>query len=132
MTGERNLKQILKSLSPIVLPDVFVYSTVPSDFAMEWHKLTPLALIREAEGLTVILSQQVAQEQGWPFVGHYRCISLTVHSSLEAVGLTAAVSQALAEKHIPANMLAGYYHDHILVPVDSVDAAMAVLAELSA
>jgi hypothetical protein len=50
-----------------------------------------------------------------------------VQSSLDAVGLTAAVSAKLAAIGIPCNVLAGYHHDHVLVPVDRVDDAITVL-----
>ena len=54
-------------------------------------------------------------------------LSLTVQSSLEAVGLTAAFSKVLGDAGIPCNVLAGYHHDHLLVPIDRVDDAIAVL-----
>ncbi len=59
-------------------------------------------------------------------------ITLTVHSSLEAVGLTAAVANTLASAGIACNVLAGFHHDHLLVPIDRVDDAMAALSRLSA
>ena len=53
----------------------------------------------------------------------YGSISL-VHSSLEAVGLTAIVSGKLAAYEISANVIAGYYHDHIFVPEQFADEAL--------
>jgi len=55
-----------------------------------------------------------------------------VHSSLEALGLTAAVSAALTEAHISCNVLAGFHHDHLLVPVADADRALEILHELAA
>ena len=78
------------------------------------------ALIREDEGVTVI-----RPGPGWAR------ITLTVHSSLAAVGLTAAVSQALAAEDIPANIVAAAYHDHLFVPWDRRADALAVLHRLS-
>ncbi|XHR98735.1 transporter [Sphingomonas sp. DBB INV C78] len=80
------------------------------------------ALIREDEGETVIAEDA---DGGWAR------ISLTIHSSLAAVGLTAAISTALAKAGISANVVAGHYHDHIFVPWDRRIDAMAVLNQLS-
>ncbi len=79
------------------------------------------ALIREDEGLTAILSQPD---------GAFARITLMVHSALEGVGLTAAVSGALAEIGIACNVVAGYHHDHLFVPWERRDEALAVLQRL--
>lgn len=89
----------------------------------------PVAI--EGEGGSLVVEQAVADEAGLPYEGTFAWITLQVHSSLQAVGLTAAVSSALAEKGVPCNMLAGFYHDHILVPSDRVIDALAVLQNLS-
>lgn len=65
------------------------------------------------------------------FEGSFRQITLTVHSSLEAVGLTAAVSTKLAAKGISANVIAAYYHDHIFVQTAKAELALSVLQEFS-
>jgi hypothetical protein len=61
----------------------------------------------------------------------FRAITLSVHSSLEAVGLIVAVSRALADAGIPANVIAGYHHDHVLVPTDRAAEALRALGALS-
>lgn len=88
------------------------------------------AVITEAEGTTVIAAVGLATSRGWPvsFVGAW--LTLDVHSALEAVGLTAAVSAALAAEGIAANMVAGFFHDHLLVPVTDADRAVEVLSRL--
>ncbi|WP_238326176.1 ACT domain-containing protein [Marinomonas sp. S3726] len=57
---------------------------------------------------------------------------MTVHSSLDAVGLTAAVATKLAEHDISANVIAAYYHDHIFVQKEKADAALQALKSFQA
>ena len=130
-TGIKNLSQILRTLTPTLASEQYVYCTIPVSREVDVNALKPLATIREDEGLTLILALETAKKYGFPYQGPYRCITLKVHSSLEAVGLTAAVSHALAHHQIPANMLAGYFHDHILLPDAKAESAMAILAKLS-
>jgi hypothetical protein len=89
------------------------------------------AAVREAEGLTVVLPRAEADSLGlsYDFVGAW--ITLEVHSALEAVGLTAAVSRALTEARISCNVLAGFHHDHLLVPVAEAARALEVLANFA-
>ncbi|MEM9713093.1 MAG: ACT domain-containing protein [Actinomycetota bacterium] len=88
------------------------------------------ALIVEDEGITAIVQVDVARAKGWAVDFEAAWLTLTVHSSLEAVGLTAAVSQALADAGIASNVLAGFHHDHLLVPVDRADEAVELLVAL--
>jgi hypothetical protein len=130
MSGEKNLRSLLDGLDPLVRPGRYVFSTIPGG---ELPAGAPVAAsIREAEGLTVVLEQRDADAHGlaYDFVAGW--ITLRVHSALDAVGLTAAVAAALTRAGISANVLAGYYHDHVLVPVDRVEDAMAALRALSA
>jgi hypothetical protein len=83
------------------------------------------AVIREDEGVTAIIAGERA---GMPFAR----ITLTVHSALEGVGLTAAVSGALADAGISCNVVAGYHHDHLFVPWDRRGEALAILLGLAA
>lgn len=89
-----------------------------------------LATIEEAEGLSCVLRREDADAHGlrYDFVAAW--LSLSVHSALQAVGLTAAVSQALAERGIACNVIAGFHHDHLLVPSDRRDEAVAALHSL--
>ncbi len=86
---------------------------------------------REREGVTLILDALLARELGLSFEGTFRCITCEVHSSLDAVGMTAAMSTALAKVGISANVVAAYYHDHIFVPSAQVETALNVLVALS-
>lgn len=127
MTGQTNLGEMLNRLSPILLDEVYVFCTLPdADYGAMAH-LSPLCCFREKEGLTLILAREKAEAAGLPCQTVFRCITLGVHSGLSAVGLTAAVSTALASEGISANMVAAYFHDHVFVPGNKADAAMAVL-----
>lgn len=68
---------------------------------------------------------------GWRPAIAFACITLTVHSALDSVGLTALVATRLAEQQISCNVIAGYHHDHLLVPADRADDAVALLTGLS-
>lgn len=92
----------------------------------------PLATVAEEEGLTVVLPVEQAEGLGVPFDGVFTCITLGVHSALESVGLTAAVSAVLAEHSIPCNVIAGFHHDHLLVPASQADVALGLLRDLAA
>jgi uncharacterized protein len=115
---------MLRNLGAYLRPEKYVFCTLPDGNYGVLPHTTPLASIMENEGLTLVLTQQNAEDAGLHYEGTFRCISLKLHSSLDAVGLTAAVSGELASHGISANMLAGYHHDHLLVP--SVDAERAV------
>ncbi|WP_040159392.1 ACT domain-containing protein [Nigerium massiliense] len=125
MPGLTDLHEILGSLRPHVRPGeyVVVTSTTPLDVDAD-------ARIVEDEGETLVLSRAAAEEAGLPYDGVFGWITLMIHTSLDAVGVTAVVAQALARVGLSCNVLAGYYHDHLLVPLDDVDAAVEVLGGL--
>ena len=125
-----DLHELLSTLSPFLEEGEYVFCTAPDPVALPLS-LEPLATVREPEGLSLILSSEAALRAGLSFEGPFRLISLRVQSSLEAVGLTAAVSQALAAEGISANMIAGYHHDYILVPDDRADDAISTLLALA-
>jgi hypothetical protein len=131
MPGETDLKKILKSLAPIVLDDNYVFCTVAGAAYGDYVEAKPIASFSEREGLTLIVTQAHADEFGLAYEGLFSCISLQVHSSLESVGLTAAVAGKLAAHNISANIVAGYYHDHLFVPQAQASEAVTLLAELS-
>lgn len=125
MAGLTNLHEILASLHPVVRPGLFAVISSPTALNVPAD-----AQIVEGEGTTLVVSQQVADERALAYDGLYAWITLQVHTSLEAVGVTAAVATALARVGISCNVLAGYYHDHLLVPAASADEAIDVLGGL--
>lgn len=83
------------------------------------------------EAVTVVCTGDALVSRGWRSAFAAVWLTLDVHSSLVAVGFTAAVSNALARAGIPANMIAGFHHDHILVPEDRAEEAVSCLQRLS-
>ncbi|WP_243974063.1 ACT domain-containing protein [Vibrio natriegens] len=130
MAGITELDELLKSLRPKLVDPEFVFCTVSGELK-NYLSLNPIATFTEAEGLTLVIEKSAAREAGLSFEGSFKQITLTVHSSLEAVGLTAAVATKLASKGISANVIAAYYHDHIFVQSSKADAAIEALCELS-
>lgn len=123
--GETELGELLASLAPRMLPEEYVFCTLPG--RMQAPELSALATFQEEEGLSVVLERSEALRHGFAPEAVMRCISLGVHSSLEAVGLTAAVAGRLAGLGISANVIAAYYHDHVLVPAERAEEALDAL-----
>jgi len=109
-------------------PGVFVFASVP-DFATA-AALPARAIVVEREAVTVVLRREDATAHGLFFDFEAAWLTLTVHSALGLVGLTAAVAGALADAGIACNVLAGAAHDHLLVLEHQVDPALAALARL--
>ena len=130
MAGIIELEELLKSMSPAVQEGEYAFCTL-TDLDFDYKHLKPIATFRESEGLTLVLSVDEAAKEGIAFEGTYKQITLTVHSSLEAVGLTAAVANKLTSHGISANVIAAYYHDHIFVQSDKADQALSALKEFS-
>lgn len=123
--GETDLDKMLATLRVERRPGVFAFVAVSApapDLAAAAH-----AMVIEGELTTLVLPVAVAAAAGLPTEPEMAWLSLTVQSSLEAVGLTAAFSKTLGEVGIPCNVLAGFHHDHILVPVDRAQDAVDAL-----
>ena len=129
MPGETNLEKLLRGMKPELNVGEYVFCT--ADSFQRAAALNPVCIFQEKEAVTVILSKQQADGAALPYSVVCAWITLTIHSSLEAVGLTAAVSKALTDASISCNVVAAYYHDHIFVPVQDAQRAMDVLLKLT-
>ena len=125
------LHEMITQMSPRLEEEPYVILSLPADSITNEHYQVALATIRENEGMTLVLSEQAAKAIGFSDNELFRLITLEVHSDLMAVGLTAAFAQTLAAVDIPCNVLAGYYHDHILVPDALAESALEQLLQLS-
>jgi hypothetical protein len=129
MTGETNLSTLLASLSPRLNPGRYVFCSVPQPTVVQ--VAAALGSFREAEGTTLILAREEAERLGLAYDYLAAWITLEVHSSLAAVGLTAAFATALAGEGISCNVIAGYHHDHLFVAEADAERAMAALQRLA-
>ena len=125
------LHEMIAQMSPRLAPDPYVMLSLPKSEVTERHLDLAFASIREDEGITLVMTADKTAEINQASCELFRLITLEVHSDLMAVGLTAAVAQTLAAVDIPCNVLAGYFHDHILVPDALAESALAQLVQLS-
>lgn len=125
-----DLASMLAHLEPAACPGRYVFATTGEPG--EWFgRGEYVAIVREDEGTTAVVPQQVADRDGLPYAYVAAMITLGLHSALDAVGLTAAVSGDLARGGISCNVIAGAHHDHLFVPADRLHDALAVLRGLS-
>jgi uncharacterized protein len=129
MSGENDLTQLLKKMQPQLQTGDYVFCTV-KDLA-KINIADVLMTFKEQEGITVILKKEIADCLSLSYSYIAAWITLTVHSSLEAVGLTAAFAKALTNANISCNVVAAFYHDHIFVAKADAAKAMQVLYSLS-
>jgi hypothetical protein len=130
MTGVTNLDRLLKSMKPVLHDGEYVFCLLDDLAGIDLNDV--IMLFKEVEGYTIIIEKTIADKKGFPYTYISSWISLSVHSSLEAVGLTAAFSKALADVGISCNVVAGYHHDHIFVSREEAGAAIKALNWLSA
>jgi uncharacterized protein len=129
MAGEVDLQKLIKGMNPELNKGEYVFCL--EDTKEHAVALDPLCYFLEKEGVTVILKREKANAMNISYAMTYAWITLTVHSSLEAVGLTAAVSKTLTDANISCNIVAAFYHDHIFVPTKDTERAMAALQKLT-
>jgi hypothetical protein len=124
-SGETDLDKMLATMRVERRPGVFTYVAV----RVPTPELLAVAhgMVTEGELTTMVLPVEAAERAGLPVELKMAWLSLTVQSSLESVGLTAAFSATLGKAGIPCNVLAGYHHDHILVPVERAQHAIDAL-----
>ena len=124
-TGETDLSRLLAGLAPALAPQPRAIRTQAHDAPVP---ADALLLFREDEGATVIVPAADAGD-GVPL---WAQVTLRIHSSLDAVGMMAAISAALTDAGIPCNVVSAYFHDHLFVPwarrEDAMDALHALVA----
>ena len=124
----RDLPQLLASMEPSLNPGTYAFVVAPVDYQIPPDQI--IASVREPEGQSLVIPEQLAHECGLPVTYSAAWITLTVHSDLVAVGLTAAFAGALGQAGISCNVIAGVHHDHLFVPAHQAQQAMAVLFDL--
>ena len=128
MSGETNLFVLLQNMQPILHDEEYVFCSVHHQ-EIQYLELDPVCFFREQEGITLILHRQVADAAQLPYSSVFRMVTLSIHSSLEAVGFLAAIASKLAQHGISVNPISAYYHDHLFVPAARADKVMTLLQE---
>lgn len=129
MKAESDLNTLLKSLNPVLHSGQYVFCTVESAASIDLDET--VMTFTEKEGTTIIILKETADKLNLKYDFVAAWITLTVHSSLEAVGLTSVFSSALAQNGIGCNVVAGYYHDHLFVASAAAEKAMEILRSIS-
>ena len=128
MKGETNLTKLIQNMNPILNDGDYVFCTI-LDLSNIRIDLV-IGTFREIEGWTIILSKMEADKLNLSYDYIAAWITLEIHSALDAVGLTAAFAGALGKNGISANVVAGYYHDHIFVAKKDKWKALEVLENM--
>lgn len=129
MDGKKDIKVLLKNIAPKLNAGAYVFVSVKSFKGI--NREETICEFKEDEGFTIVIEKNKADELHLKYIYAFSWITLKVHSSLNAVGLTAAFSRALADNNISCNVIAGYYHDHIFVNKKDDKKAIQVLTNLS-
>ncbi|MFE3323495.1 ACT domain-containing protein [Streptomyces sp. NPDC059176] len=128
MTAETDLGRLLSGMRPELNQGPYVFTSVSGPVP---PGVRPVVTVAEEEGLTLVVRQPDADATGLAYDYVAGWITLRVHSALEAVGLTAAVARALADAELSCNVVAGFHHDHLFVPYERAEEAVALLRELA-
>lgn len=128
--GELGLDVLIRSMEPVLYADVYVFATVDNTF--DTDALSPLMTFREQEGITLILKRDQAEAVSLAHEFPCKMITLNIHSSLDAIGFLARITQRLAALQMGVNPVSGFYHDHLFVPADRAEAALGELKLMSA
>lgn len=126
MSGGTDLDALIAGMSPVLAPETYVFATTttPPDIPARMR-------FAEAEGTTLILTREAAEAAGMAYEFPCRMITLNIHSALEAVGFIARIATELAALGMGVNPVAGFYHDHLFVPEDRAEDAMAALRAMA-
>jgi len=127
MSGHTNLSAVLKSIK--VFCDNVEYGFATTKQPIEFGDQI-LGTFQEEEGLTIIASKQYLEDKGLKYEGSYAKLTIEAHTSLELVGLTAVLAKRLADHKISANVVAGFFHDHIFVQYDVRQSAIDAINSL--
>lgn len=129
MSGQTHLKKLIAGMKPVLNTGEYIISTLKTVKNIQRKDI--LCEFKETEGTTVVMERQKADAYNLPYTYIASWITLSIHSSLEAVGLTAIISTLLAKNNISCNIMAGYYHDHLFVDCKDGQKTIQILTELS-
>ncbi|QCX02193.1 ACT domain-containing protein [Aggregatimonas sangjinii] len=128
MAGETDIFKLIKGMTPRLHSGIYVFCSVKSLQGIDREQT--ICEFKEREGTTIIIEKHKADELQLSYDYSAAWITLEIHSSLEAVGLTAIISNELAQNNISCNIVAGYFHDHLFLAKNDAEKGMNVLRKL--
>ncbi|MDD9724282.1 ACT domain-containing protein [Roseovarius sp. SK2] len=131
MATVRDTTAMIAGMAPVRDPETWHFCTTDDRELAARARPHALAVFGEEEGTSLILPDEAARDLGFAVEMPMSRITLSVHSALDGVGLTAAVATALAGAHIPCNVVAAYHHDHVFVPEELAEDAVAILRDVA-
>ncbi len=131
MAKVRGTTAMIAGMAPVRDPETWHFCTTDDRELAARARPHALAVFGEEEGTSLILPDEAARDLGFAVEMPMSRITLSVHSALDGVGLTAAVATALAAAHIPCNVVAAYHHDHVFVPEELAEDAVAILRDVA-
>lgn len=129
MSGETNLDKLIANMEPVLNDGDYVFASVLNTDSIPQDII--ISQIKEKEGITIVLLKNDADNLQLPYSYIASWITLNIHSSLEAVGLTASFATELSNHKMSCNVIAGYYHDHIFVDKNDRHKALKVLLDMT-
>lgn len=126
----KDTTQMIAGMTPVLAKGDWVYCCETNADKVAALANNAFAVVKEAEGTTLILPADVATANRYDTALQMRLITLNVFSDLEGIGLTAAVAQALTDAGIACNVVAAYHHDHVFVPESDAETALSALQKL--
>ena len=128
-SDSQEVDALIARMEPVLHEGVFVYCSI-SEEAVSGLAMRPMCTFQESEGVTIVVRREEAEQYRLDCTYPCRLITLTVHSSLTAVGFLAAITARLAREGISVNAVSAYFHDHLFVPVEQAERALSVLREM--
>lgn len=129
MSGETNLSFLIQNMQPELIKDEFVFASLSNDL-LTAIKLNPVCTFIEREGISVIINRHDADLNKIEYKSIFKMITLNIHSSLNAIGFLAKITDELAKHNISVNPVSAYYHDHLFIPEENAEEALIILKQL--
>ena len=117
--GANDLPALLASMQPVLHTEPCAFCSVSRGRRRRPEPGADRSIPRAGRPHPDPPTQAEASQLGLPFDGTWAWITLTVHSSLSAVGFLAAITTRLAGEGISVNPVSAYYHDHLFGSVES-------------
>jgi ribosome-associated protein YbcJ (S4-like RNA binding protein) len=128
MTTKHEIDDALRTLAPALRDGRWVFVTFdrqpPFDAEIAGS-------IREGVGVAAVLAESEAVRLNLDHVVVWAWIECLQTTVTTAVGVTAALSTALADASIPCRVIAGFRGDHLFVPFDQREDALTALEEIA-